>query len=165
MKRCNHMQVLMHYCCCKMWIFPLQYGWWWGGGGYYVWGVRQMTGEVTDFPITSNLIGILPAWGQECQDGSSLVGCQYLAPSRMLDFRLLLISDDNFKINSPSHWSFDGVMSRMPHRAQRALWGTLFLGRFEQMPSNFNFHCISTPNHPGKGSDPPKTSKWPFELG
>ena len=101
------------YCCCKMWISPPKYGWWWGGG-YYVWGVRQMTGEVTDFPITSNLIGILPAWGQECQDGSSLVGCQYLAPSRMLDFRLLLISDDNFKITSPPHWNFDGVMSRMP---------------------------------------------------
>ena len=30
---------------------------------------------------------------------------------------------------------------------------------------NFNFHCISAPNHPGKGSDPPKIRKCPFEHG
>ena len=35
---------------------------------YYVWGVRQMTGEVTDFPITHHLIGILLAWSWECRD-------------------------------------------------------------------------------------------------
>ena len=30
---------------------------------------------------------------------------------------------------------------------------------------NFTFHCISAPNHPGTGSDPPNTSLCPFELG
>ena len=32
---------------------------------------------------------------------------------------------------------------------------------------NFHFHCISAPNHPGKGLDPPKPkpSKCPFDLG
>ena len=29
---------------------------------------------------------------------------------------------------------------------------------------NFNFHCISAPKHPGKGSDPPQSSKWALEL-
>ena len=30
---------------------------------------------------------------------------------------------------------------------------------------NFNFHCISAPTHLGKGLDPTKRSKCPFELG
>ena len=36
-----------------------------------------------------------------------------------------------------------------------------YLSLFEPQ---FN-HCISAPNHPGMGSDPPKTSKCPFEHG
>merc|ERR550532_284372 len=79
-----------------------------------------------------------------------------------------------------------------PPALKRALWGTFFPGRFEQICQitvltvhnctaswqaltssltqanahfNFNFHCISAPNHPGKGSDPPKSRKCPFELG
>ena len=70
-----------------------------------------------------------------------------------------------------------------PPSVNRALWGTLFLDRIEQIcqitvlmvisaPNhpgkhfgplhnqaithlNFNFHCISAPNHPGKHFDPP----------
>ena len=48
---------------------------------------------------------------------------------------------------------------------KRALWGTLFPGRLEQMPFELHFHCISAPNHPGKGSDPPRIRKCPFEHG
>ena len=40
-----------------------------------------------------------------------------------------------------------------------------FRADFSKCHLNFNVHCISAPNHPGKGSDPPKTSKCPFQLG
>ena len=29
---------------------------------------------------------------------------------------------------------------------------------------NFNFHCISAPNHPGKGSDPPNQANAPLNM-
>ena len=77
-----------------------------------------------------------------------------------------------------------------PPRTQTGTLGHFFPGRFEQdcqitvlgannchkeswqalnpfltkenAQLNFNFHCISAPNHPGKGLDPPKIKQMPI---
>ena len=52
-----------------------------------------------------------------------------------------------------------------PPSLKRALWGTLFPDRLEQMPFELQFSLHKCPKPSWQGFRPPKPSKCPFEHG